>query len=395
MIILVYILLLCHIYFCIKTRFVQRHTLTGIRYSLFENAGGTYAAFAAALGTTIGPGNIVGVAVAIQTGGAGSVFWMWLCGVLSMATKYSESYLCLKYKENVGGPMVLLKQNGSKPLALLWSVLCALAGLFMGAAVPSGALSGTLGFAPWITGSVIAFFTLITVSFGVKGISKVCSYLVPIMSLGFILLCAIAVIINIDALPVALLKILKGAFLPKAALGGGIGAAIKSGVTRGLYSNESGLGSGGILAAESNDENTELSSLSAMTTAFWDTVVMCALCGVVFVMGGADFGAEPILAIKSAFCKIPFSDAFLSLSMTMFVFATIIGWYYIARRALEFIKLPTIAYDILYVVFVFFGAVTTISLWQIADTLNFLMLVPSMYIFIRLSFKNNLYILNK
>ena len=385
---MVYVLLLCHIYFCIRTRFIQRHTFRGIRYSLFENNGGTYEAFAAALGTTIGPGNIIGVAVAISTGGAGSIFWMWVCGILSMATKYAESFLCLKYKNNeVGGPMVLLESQGYKNTALFWSLCCALGGLFMGAAVPSNSLCGTVNIPHWITGAVLAFLTLVTVSFGVKGISKVCSYLVPIMSAGFIILCFVAVILNINELPDAILKILKGAFLPESALGGGVGAAIKSGVTRGLYSNESGLGSGGILAAEADDKNTVLSSLGAMTTAFWDTVVMCALCGVVFVMGGAESGCNPIDAVTASFEKIPLSDLFLSVSMAMFVFATIIGWYYIARRAVDFLKIPSAVYDFLYVLFVFLGAVSSFSLWQIADTLNFLMLAPSMFIFIRLSSK--------
>lgn len=396
MINLVYLLLACHIYFCVKTRFVQRHTLKGIRYSFSDGGGGTYSAFAAALGTTIGPGNIVGVAVAIMTGGAGAVFWMWLCGILSMATKYAESFLCLKYKEDIGGPMVLLKQNGCKRTAVLWSVLCACAGLFMGAGVPSRSLADMLFLPPWVTGVIIAFLTLVTVSFGVKGISRVCNYLVPIMSAGFIMLCFVAIFIDIKELPTALLKIVKGAFLPSAAVGGGVGAAIKSGVTRGLYSNESGLGSGGILAAEATDKNTHLSALGAMTTAFWDTVVMCALCGVVFVMGGADFGMQPMAVVKASFGKIPFSDIFLSVSMTMFVFATIIGWYYIARRAVGFAKIPSALYDALYVGFVFFGAVSTgLSMWKIADILNFSMFLPSMYIFIRLSCKNNLYISNK
>lgn len=392
---MVYLLLACHLYFCFKTRFVQRYTLKGIRYSLSGNGKGTYSAFATALGTTVGPGNIVGVAVAISTGGAGAVLWMWLCGIVSMATKYAESYFSLKFKEDIGGPMVLLKQNGHKIIAVVWSVLCALAGLFMGAGVPARSLAQTLPFTPWITGAVLAFLTLVTVSFSVKGISRVCNYLVPIMSLGFIALCFVAIILNITELPTAIVKIIKGAFMPSAALGGGVGAAIKSGVARGLYSNESGLGSGGILASEANDKNTHLSALGAMTTAFWDTVVMCALCGIVFVMGGADFGADPVGSVKSAFCKIPFSDIFLSMSMTMFVFATVIGWYYIARRVVEFLKITPALYDIWYVCAVFLGSVTALPLWKIADILNFSMLLPSLYIFIKLSCKNNLYILNK
>ena len=393
---MVYFLLICHVYFCFKTRFVQRHTLKGIGYSLSGGAKSTYSAFAAALGTTIGPGNIVGVAVAIQTGGAGAVLWMWLCGILSMATKYAESFLCLKFKQDIGGPMILLRQNGYKKTAVLWAFLCALAGLFMGAGVPSHSLSSTLPLPLWITGSVMAFLTLITVCFGVKGISKVCNLLVPIMSAGFIALCLVAIILNINELPTALLKIIRGAFLPSSAVGGGMGAAIKSGVTRGLYSNEAGLGSGGILASEANDKNTRLSALGAMTTAFWDTVVMCSLCGVVFVMGGAEHAGNPVSILKTSFCKIPFYNIFLCASMTMFVFATIIGWYYIARRVVEFLKIPTGVYDVAYIAFVFFGAVTTrFSLWKIADVLNFLMLLPSMFIFIRLSYKNNLYISDK
>ncbi len=394
---MVYILLACHIYFCFKTRFVQRHTLKGIRYSLFENDGGTYSAFAAALGTTIGPGNIVGVAVAISTGGAGAVLWMWVCGILSMATKYAESYLCLKYRnKEYGGPMVLLKMRGYKKTALVWAILCAAAGLFMGAAIPANALSQTLPLPLWITGAALGALTLITVSFGVGGISKVCSLLVPIMSVGFISLCVAAVILNIGQLPAAILKIVKGALMPSAVVGGGIGAAVKSGVARGLYSNESGLGSGGILAAESGDENTVLSSLGAMTTAFWDTVVMCALCGVVFVLGGADVGCSPSATVAAAFADIPFSRVFLNVSMSMFVFATVIGWYYIARRAVAFAKIPSHLYDMLYVAAVFFGAISiNAPLWQIADILNFAMLIPSMFIFILMSGKINLYISNK
>lgn len=388
---MVYVLLLCHIFFCFKTRFIQRQTLVGIRYS-FKGEGRTYSAFAAALGTTIGPGNIIGVAVAVSQGGAGSIFWMWLCGILSMATKYAESFLCLKYKKDFGGPMILLKSQGYNFLASLWSYLCVFAGLFMGAAVPTGALSEALPLPSWITGVVVAAFTIITVSFGVKGISKVCSYLVPVMSAGFIILCLVAIALDIKSLPSVIIKILRGAFSVNSVVGGGIGAAIKSGVTRGLYSNESGLGSGGILAAEADDKNTQLSSLGAMTTAFWDTVVMCALCGVVFVMGGADFGCDPAYAVIVSFSKIPFSRYFLYLSLTMFVFATVIGWYYIALRAVQFLNITPALFDIWYVCAVFFGSVTALPLWQIADTLNFLMLIPSMFIFIKLSCKISLHI---
>jgi AGCS family alanine or glycine:cation symporter len=188
---LVYLLVACHIFFCFKTKFVQRHAIKGVKYTFSpKTSGNTYAAFASALGTTIGPGNITGVGVAISAGGAGAVFWMWLCGLLAMPTKYAESYLSLRYsKDGIGGPMVLLNRFGYKKTAAVWSWLCILAGLFMGAAVPSYALADTVNAPRYITSALLTLCVIITVSFGVSGISKVCSYLVPVMSGAFILLC--------------------------------------------------------------------------------------------------------------------------------------------------------------------------------------------------------------
>lgn len=394
---MVYILLITHLYFCVKTRLIQRHTFKGIAYSLRPSGAGTYAAFAQALGTTVGPGNIVGVAVAISTGGPGAVLWMWLCGILAMPTKYAESYLCLKYRDkSCGGPMVLLSQSGYKKTAVLWVVLCLAAGLFMGAALPSRSLADMLPLPTWLSGALLALFTLAAMSLGVSGISRICSLIVPVMSVGFILLCAVAICLNISELPSAVSLIVRDAFSLSSAVGGGMGAAIKSGVARGLYSNEAGLGSGGVLAAEANDGNTVMSALAAMTTCFWDTVVMCSLTGVVFVMGGAGLGCDPAAAVIGSFSAIPHSRLFIALSMSLFVYATVIGWYCIARRALSFLSdLPCI-YDALFLAAVFFGAVSKGSaLWSLADSVNFLLAVPSLFIFIKLSGKINLYISNK
>ncbi|MBR5011514.1 MAG: alanine:cation symporter family protein, partial [Clostridia bacterium] len=168
------------------------------------------------------------------------------------------------------------------------------------------------------------------------------------------------------------------------------------GITRGLYSNESGLGTGGVLAAESGDKNTVLSSLASMTTAFWDTVVMCALTGVVFVTYGADKGLNSDLIMKNAFNSVVFGSAFLSVSMSLFVFATVIGWYYIAKRALVFLSGRTAVYDFLYISFLFFGAVINSDLlWTAADAVNIALLLPSVYAIIKLSDKINLYIKDK
>ncbi len=397
---MVYILLAVHIFFTFKLKFVQKHTFKGIKYSFKNNDSkggiGTYKAFAAALGTTVGPGNIVGVAVAISLGGSGSVFWLWVCGILAMATKYAESYLCIKYKKSVGGTMALLCHLNHKKLAILWSVLCGVGGLMMGASIPSNSLATSFPAERWITGVVLGFMVALTISFGFKGIANVSGLLVPVMSVGFTVFCGLVILKNAQFLPEIFADMIKNAFSFSAVAGGGIGVALKQGITRGLYSNESGLGTGGLLAAESGDSNIELCSLSAMTTAFWDTVVMCSVTGVMFLSCGAKKGMNVETILDMAFSSFKTGKAFLGLSMTLFVFATVIGWYYIAKKALDFFFDTTTFYDVIYVSAVFFGAIVSLErLWKMADVINLMMLLPSLYAFLRLSGKINLYIKNK
>lgn len=391
---MVYILLAVHIYFCFKTKFIQRYTLKGIRHSLAGDGHGSYTAFAQALGTTVGPGNIVGVALAISTGGAGAVFWMWLCGILAMPTKFAESYLSLKYKiGSVGGSSVLLKRFGYKKTALLWVALCMAAGIFMGAAVPSNALCAFLPFDGWVTGLFLALAVAFAISVGTDGIGKICCFVVPFMSLGFIALCIYVLLCDPKATYDALLKIIFDALSPTAFASGTVAAAVKSGMTRGLYSNEAGLGSGGVLAAMSDDGDIGLGSLGAMTTCFWDTVVMCALTGVVFVAGGTSYGSDPEAAVLCSFAKIPFSEQFLALAMTLFVYATVIGWYCVACQSAKSFNIPQKAYSTIFSLAVFFGALLPQNmLWGLSDTVNFLMLVPSLFIFVKLSDKISLHI---
>ena len=400
-----FLLLLVHIWFTFRLRFVQRGTFKGIKYSFTPDERsdgiGTYRAFASALGTTIGPGNITGVAVAISLGGPGAVFWMWVSGILAMATKYAESYLSLKYAENkngniIGGTMVLLEKLGKNSTASLWALCCAAGGLLMGAAVPSNSLAVALDIPAWVTGAVLAFVTILTVSCGFNGIANTCSFVVPVMSLAFIAFSLYLVFTDIPSALHALKKIMTGAFGLDSIAGGGVGAALRHGVTRGLYSNESGLGTGGVLAAESGDKNITMSALASMTTAFWDTVVMCALTGIVFVAYGAGAGQPSKSIMSAAFYSVPFGKLFLSVSMSLFVFATVIGWFYIAKRALSFITEQTVFYDILYIAFVFFGSlISSSAVWGIADAVNIALLLPSVYALIKLSGKINLYIKGK
>lgn len=395
------LLLLTHIFFTVKLKVIQRHTFTGIKYTFSKKDGasgiGTYRAFASALGTTIGPGNIVGVAVAVSAGGTGAVLWMWLCGILSMSTKYAESYLALKYSDNgVGGTMVLLKKINARRLSILWTLACAAGGLFMGASVPSSSLALSIPLPPIVTGTFLALLTLVTVSLGFDGISKVCSLVVPVMSGVFLLFCLYITADNIELLPRAFADMFKGAFTVDGVLGAGLGLAAKNGIARGLYSNESGLGSGGVLAAESGDKNIELASLSAMTTAFWDTVVMCAVTGTAFAVTGAGYDTPAKTVMANAFERYSIGPTVLAFSMTLFVFATVVGWYYIAKRTLTYSFKNSWFYDALYIGAVFFGALAPPDiLWASADAVNTVMLLPSLYVLFRMSNKINLYIKDK
>lgn len=397
---LIYLLLACHIFFTLKLRFIQRFTLKGVRHSFFpssEQKGiGTYKAFASALGTTVGAGNITGVALAISVGGAGAVFWMWLSGVLAMSTKYAEGYLSLAYSENgTGGTAVLLSHLGKRRLSVIWSLLCAGAGLFMGAAVPSKSLADVCPIPPVVTGTLLTAFFILVISFGFTGIADVASLLVPVMSIVFILFCLAVITLNITALPRTLYLIVSEAFSLKALISGTLGSCIKSGITRGLYSNESGLGSGGVLAAESGDTDFSLGALSSMTTVFWDTVVMCALTGVTFLIVGDTQGKSTTEIMHSAFFSLPLGKWILPLCMSLFVFACVIGWYYIAKRVLSCIIKNTALYDILFCVALFVGAFTNGDiLWWLSDKINVLMLLPSLYVLIKMSDKI-LYIDNK
>lgn len=396
---LIILLMGSHLYFTYRILFIQRYTFKGIKYSLKPDKSsggvGTYSAFAAALGTTIGPGNIVGVAIAISVGGPGAIFWMWLCGILAIATKYAESYLAIKYRQKdaegtfTGGVMYILKSLGHLKTAKFWAWLCLIVGLGMGCMVPANSLSVMLeskyGISSWITGAVLAFTVALVIVCGFKGISKVCDFLVPIMSIGFMVCCLAVIILNYKSIPHSINIIFKGALTPEGIAGGGIGAAIKSGITRGLYSNESGMGSGAVLAAQAGDDNIEMSALAASTTTFWDTVVMCVITGVAFICSGAYNDSSTGAMAYNAFSVLLYGDIFLSIAMAMFVFATIIGWYCIAGRAVEFLFRTQTVYKTLYIIFIFWGAVLNVSIvWDFADIANAVMVIPSLYCLFKL-----------
>jgi len=317
---------------------------------------------------------------------------MWLSGIIAMSTKYAESYFCLKYRtEKCGGPMVLLAREGYTSTAKLWVILCVIAGMLMGGAVPSSALADTFSCPRIISGALLTLFVIFAIFFGTKGISKICSFIVPVMSVGFIFLCLVLLFSDIGATRAAVVRIFTEAFDLRALFGGGMGLAVKSGITRGLYSNESGLGSGGVLASSVPSADPHKNALAAMTTCFWDTCVMCALTGVVFVAGGGTFGCDSKALLLNTFSH---SRLFLSVSMALFVYATVLGWYSVARLSLVYLSPRRRLFDFCFILSVFVGALIPARvLWGMADGVNMLMLLPSVFIFIKLSLHSDIKVL--
>ncbi|MBR2383085.1 MAG: sodium:alanine symporter family protein, partial [Anaerotignum sp.] len=299
------LVLLCgtHVYLTFRTKCIQRKTFTGVKLSVTpdkEAAGdiGGFAALATALAATIGTGNIVGVATAIGTGGPGAVFWMWMVGLLGMATKYSEGLLAVKFRVRakdgsyIGGPMYALERGlGQKWLGVLFAIFTGFAGFGLGNMVQGNSIAesclNTFGIPKFATAAVLTVLTGLVILGGVQSISKVCEKLIPFMAGLYILGCVIICIINAPYMGAAFKTIIVGAFNPQA-VGGGfvgatIGACIRAGVSRGLFTNESGLGSAPIVDACAATRNPARQALISMSGVFWDTIVVCLLTGLVLV----------------------------------------------------------------------------------------------------------------
>ena len=297
------LLLGTHIFLTIRLRCPQRKLFTAIRLSIKrdKDASGDvsqFGALATALAATIGTGNIIGVATAIALGGPGAVFWCWITGVFGIATKYAEGLLAIKYRvqtptgKMLGGPMYALEKGlGWKTMAILFAIFTMIASFGIGNTVQANAIAtianNTYGISPWIMGAVVCGLTAAVIIGGVKSIAKVCGMLVPFMALFYILGCIYILFVNHNYVWPAISLILKCAFSPEAAGGGFAGSSImmvaRYGLARGLFSNESGLGSAPIVAAAAQTRNPVRQALVSSTGTFWDTVIICALTGIVIV----------------------------------------------------------------------------------------------------------------
>lgn len=397
-----------HLFMTFKTGIVQRHLFKGIRLSVSKDEDGEgeisqFGALATALAATIGTGNIVGVATAVVSGGPGAVFWMWIIGVFGMATKYSETLMSVKYRVQtkdgrmLGGAMYALERGiGQKWLAVLFALFAALAAFGIGCMTQSNSIASAceenFGVPTWITGILLAALVAIVIIGGVKSISKVCEKLVPFMAIFYVLGCIIILIINYQYILPAVVLILKSAFSVQAGFGGLAGfavtEAIRFGCARGLFSNESGLGSAPLVAAAAKTKNPVRQSLISMTGTFWDTVVICLMTGLTLVssvlanpeVASAVSAGDSVLTFE-VFAQIPvIGRPLITISLALFAFSTILGWSYYGEKAAEYLVGSGVMklYKLLFVILAFVGTVSSLQLvWNIADILNGLMVIPN------------------
>lgn len=403
---MIILLLGTHLFLTIRLHFPQRHILKAIRLSVQRDPDATgdvsqFSSLATALAATIGTGNIIGVATAIALGGPGAVLWCWLTGVFGIATKYAEGLLAIKYREKkpdgkvIGGPMFALEKGlGWRWAAILFAIFTALASFGIGNTVQANAIATlayeTYDISPYITGTVICLLTGAVILGGVKSIARVCATLVPLMALFYILGCIYIIGVNIDYAWPAIKLIVTSAFSPQAAGGGFVGTTVmmaaRYGIARGLFSNESGLGSAPIVAAAAQTRNPVRQALVSSTGTFWDTVVICAMTGIVIVSSvlaypDITFDNGAVLT-KMAFSKIPIvGTPLLTFGLLTFAFSTILGWCYYGERAVEYLKGRRwmLAYRMVFIVAVFTGSVMQLGVvWNMADCMNALMAIPNL-----------------
>ena len=369
----------------------------------------SFAALCTALAATVGTGTIVGVATAIKAGGPGALFWMWIAAFFGMATKYSEGVLAIKYRTKdkngqvSGGPMYYIVNGmGEKwrPLAIFFAIsgiLVALLGIGTFTQVNSitDAINSSFGVDPRITGVILAVFVALVVFGGLKSISNVATKIVPFMAVIYIVICGVILISFWNKIPETFMLIIKSAFTTTAATGGFLGAtislAIRNGIARGVFSNESGLGSAPIAAAAAKTEWPAEQGLISMTGTFIDTIIICTLTGFSLVISGvwcSDLNGA--VMTQAAFNgAIPtFGPILLTISLTLFAFTTILGWSYYGERCFEFLfgVKGMNGYRTVFVAMVLLGAFLKLEVvWIIADIVNGLMAIPNLIALLALS----------
>ena len=399
------LLLLCftHGYFSLHTDFVQKKIKKAIRFSMNNKTSShglsSFSSLATTLAATLGTGNIIGISTAIAFGGPGAVFWCWLTGIFGMATSYVECYLSLHFRKKrsdgsfFGGPMYLMKEQLQRPkLATFYAYLLLASSFCVGCSTQSQAVTDTLHtlfhVPKIISGLILAFLIGLVLLKGIHSIGTICTFLVPFMSFFYLFSCLILLFLHIEYIFDAIVLILSSAFSFSSISGGILGSSFllsaRYGIARGLFTNEAGLGSAPITAANSDGEANE-QALVLMSATFWDTVVMCGITGLVIV---STMLATPQLFTTCsagdytfiAFSKLPFGAKILAISIVFFAIATLLGWSFFGEKATEFLfgieQIKT--YRFLYCCMIFFGSQMTLTLvWELSDFFNALMILPN------------------
>jgi AGCS family alanine or glycine:cation symporter len=357
-----------------------------------------FQALMTALSATVGTGNIAGVATAIAVGGPGALFWMWITGLVGMATKYGEAVLAVKYRikdekgEMSGGPMYYIANGlGWNWLGTLFAIFAAIAAFGIGNMVQSNsvadAVEATFHVPFYVTGIILMTLTAMVVLGGIKSIGRITGVVVPIMIVFYMGGCLIILLLNISGIPTALTLVVNEAFSPTAASGGFAGAtvmmAIRMGVSRGVFSNESGLGSAPIAAAAAQTKHPVLQALVSMTQTFIDTIIVCTMTGLVLILTGAwDSGKTGAELTTFAFdLGFPAGEYVVTIGLILFAYSTILGWCYYGEKSVEYLfgEIAVKPYRYLFIVVVGLGAVAKLDfVWALSDTFNGLMAIPNL-----------------
>ena len=399
---LLILLLGTHLFFTFRLRMVQRHLPTALRFSGNGSEKQGFRSLTTALAATLGTGNIVGVSSAVALGGPGAVFWCWMTGILGMATAYAECYLCMLYRKEAGdgtlrGGIMYVLEHGlsNKTAGRLFAVLLLVASFGIGCSTQAGTVSETLsdiaGISPVFTGLLLVFFVGYVILHGSDTIRSFCSRLVPAMALVYLAACLLLLILNHAYLLPALRLILTSAFTPTAALGGIAGGSFlfsaRYGIARGLFTNEAGIGTAPLAFAENKKSSPEQAALLSMSAVFWDTVILCALTGIVIISSllrtpGLATSYTATTLTSAAFSILPCGELILGISLIAFAYATLIGWSYFGAQAVHYLfgasALPT--YRLCYLGMVFLGSVLSLPLiWEMTDFLNACMVLPNIF----------------
>ena len=415
---MIVLLLGTHLFMTVRTGFIQRKLFTGIRLSVTKDPDSPgdvsqFQALTTALASTIGTGNIIGVGTAIFLGGPGAVFWCWIAGVFGIATKYAESLIAVKYRVRTrdgkmqGGAMYALERGlNLKWLGVAFALLATIASFGIGCGTQINAIAEVIEnnvpfhIPPIAIGIVGGILTAVVIIGGIQSIASVCEKLVPFMAIFYVLGCIIILGINSDTLLPAIGAILRLAFTPGAVAGGLVGQglliALRFGVARGLFSNESGMGSAPLVASAAQTRNPVRQALVSSTGTFWDTVVVCLMTGLVLVttiMKNPSINMDSVTdggqLTTLAFSQIPvLGPIILVVGIITFAWSTILGWSYYGERCAQYLwgKKSLLPYKLIFVAVVVVGPVLALDLvWTIADILNALMAIPNLIAVLLLS----------